>query len=271
MKPQNLIALLLFLGGAVWALTRNEYAVREIQSRYYAAISPFLKSGSTLETKARAMTQETQHSKELEIRLQEAEKKVGRLEIVESRFRELEKENASLREAVKFTANTRFDVVAASIVRRQPTTWWQTVEIDRGEDAKVGAQLPVLSYEGLVGKVDLVRKDRASVVLLTDEKCQVSAKVEGTPEVGILSGQRGQFEGTPLLRLRFLSKDATVRKGQRVFTTGRGGLFPANVLLGTVESVEKGSLDSEALVRPSVNFADLETVFVVLLKGDKQQ
>ncbi|MGC4017746.1 MAG: rod shape-determining protein MreC [Luteolibacter sp.] len=77
------------------------------------------------------------------------------------------------------------------------------------------------------------------MVLLTDEKCQVSAKVEGTPEVGILSGQRGQFEGTPLLRLRFLSKDATVKKGQRVFTTGRGGLFPTNILLGTVESVEK--------------------------------
>lgn len=267
MKPQNLIALLLFLGGAVWALTRNEYAVRDIQTAYYSAISPFLKSGSALETRARAMMQETHHSKELEVRLQEAESKMGRLELIETRFRDLERENASLRDAVKFKAATKFDVVAAQVARRQPTTWWQTIEIDRGEQSKIGPQLPVLSSEGLVGKVDLVRKDRASVVLLTDEKCQVSAKVEGTPEVGILSGQRGQFEGTPLLRLRFLSKDAQIKPGQRVFTTGRGGLFPANVLLGTVESVEKNSLDSEALVRPSVNFADLGTVFVVLLKA----
>jgi len=49
-----------------------------------------------------------------------------------------------------------------------------------------------------------------------------------------------------------------------VLTTGRGGIFQANILLGTIDSVEKGALDSEALVRPSVNFADLGAVFVVL-------
>ncbi|NJM37916.1 MAG: hypothetical protein HC845_08725 [Akkermansiaceae bacterium] len=96
------------------------------------------------------------------------------------------------------------------------------------------------------------------------KKCQVSAKVEGSPEVGILSGQRGSFDGTPMLRLKYLSTDAAVQKGQRVLTSGRGGSFQANILLGTIESVQKGALDSEALVRPSVNFADLSTVFVVL-------
>ncbi len=157
-------------------------------------------------------------------------------------------------------------MVAAQVIRRQPTTWWQTVDIDSGEERGVGAQLAVLSNEGLVGKIDRIYKDqnRSSVLLLTDEKCQVSARVEGSPEVGILSGQRGRFDGTPMLRLRFLSTDADLRPGQRVFTTGRGGIFQANILLGTIVSVEKGALDSEALVRPSVNFADLGTVFVVL-------
>ena len=67
-----------------------------------------------------------------------------------------------------------------------------------------------------------------------------------------------------MLRLKYLSPNASVRPGQRVFTTGRGGIFQANILLGTIVSVEKGALDSEALVRPSVNFADLGAVFVVL-------
>ena len=49
MKPLNLIALLLFLGGAVWAFTRSERAVREIQNLYFSAMAPFLKSGSQLE------------------------------------------------------------------------------------------------------------------------------------------------------------------------------------------------------------------------------
>jgi rod shape-determining protein MreC len=171
-----------------------------------------------------------------------------------------------MRHALEFKKATQFDVVAALVTRRQPTTWWQTAEIDAGQERGIGTQFPVLSNEGLVGKIDWTDKGRSSVLLLTDEKCQVSAKVEGTPEVGILSGQRGQFMGKPLLRLKFLSKNAELRPGQRVFTTGRGGIFQPNILLGTIESVEKGAMDSEALVRPSVNFADLGTVFVVLAR-----
>lgn len=266
MKPLHLIALLLFLGGAMWALTRSDRAVREIQNAYYQAMSPFLKTGSKLETHARAFLTETRHSKELETELEITREQLGRLRLIEERFRALENENQQLRHALDFKKTTNFDVVAARVIRRQPATWWQTVEIDAGSKRGIGTQLAVLSNEGLVGKIDRVDNggDRSSVLLLTDEKCQVSARVESSPEVGILSGQRGSFDGEPMLRLRFLSSNAAVRPGQRVFTTGRGGIFQPNILLGTIHSVEKGALDSEALVRPSVNFADLGAVFVVL-------
>ena len=84
------------------------------------------------------------------------------------------------------------------------------------------------------------------------------------PEVGILSGQRGEFDRSPTLRLRFLSKNASLKPGQRVFTTGRGGIFQPNILVGTIISLERGPLDSEALVKPAVDLSDLGTVFVVL-------
>lgn len=264
MKPLNLIALLLFLGGAVWALTRSERVVRDIQRSYFSAISPFLSSGSKLETTARDFLKEVEHSKVAEAKLETVEAEINKLRIIESRLREVEAENAQLHHALNFKEATRFDVRPARVIRRQPTTWWQTVDIDAGEEQGIGIQLAVLSNEGLVGKIDRADKKRSSVLLLTDEKCQVSAKVEGSPEVGILSGQRGANDGEPKLRLRFLSRDALVKPGQRVFTTGRGGIFQANILLGTIEHVEKGGLDSEAIVRPSVDFADLGTVFVVL-------
>ncbi|MEO7101353.1 MAG: rod shape-determining protein MreC [Luteolibacter sp.] len=264
MKPLNLIALLLFLGGAVWAFTLSNRAVREIQGYYFSAMSPFLRSGSQMETHARKFLDETRHSKELEVELNATRSELGRLRIIESRFRDLEYENVQLRHALDFKKATHFDVAPAQVIRRHPTTWWQTVDIDAGEERGIGTQLAVLSNEGLVGKIDRPDKGRSSVILLTDEKCQVSARVEGSPEVGILSGQRGDFVGNPLLRLRFLSTNAALHTGQRVFTTGRGGIFQPNILLGTIDSVQKGALDSEALVKPSVNFADLGTVFVVL-------
>ena len=266
MKPLNLIALLLFLGGAVWALTRSDRTVREIQNAYYSAISPFLKSGSKMETQARAFLKETHHSKQLETELDVTREQLGRLRIIASRLHALEIENEQLRHALDFKKTTHFDVIAARVIRRNPTTWWQTLEIDAGSKQGIGTQFSVLSNEGLVGMIDRIDDggERSSVLLLTDEKCQVSARVEGSPEVGILSGQRGGFDGDPLLRLRFLSSNAAVRPGQRVFTTGRGGTFQANILLGTIDSVEQGALDSEALVRPAVNFEDLGAVFVVL-------
>jgi len=265
MKPLNLVALLVFLAGTVWVLTRSELTVREIQTAYYKSISVFLKTGSAMETHARKFLDEVEHSKALEAKATSLEGEVGGLRLMQTRFRELEDENAQLRHALEFQKRSRFKVVAAHITRRQPTTWWQTVEIDRGSSSGLGVALPVLSNEGLVGKVDRIGTTESTVILLTDEKCQVSVKVEGSTEVGIVSGQRGANEqGVPLLRLKFLSKDAKIRPRQRVYTTGRGGLFPPNILVGEITSVENGALDSEAFVRPAVNFVDPGTVFVVL-------
>ena len=67
-----------------------------------------------------------------------------------------------------------------------------------------------------------------------------------------------------MLRLRYLSKEAKIKPGSTVITTGRAGLFPANINLGTVVSSELGAIDAEALVKPAVDFAALDTVFVLL-------
>lgn len=264
MKPINLLVLLLFLAGTVWALTRSERAVREIQRGYYSAIGPFLRSGSAIETKARSFLEEVRSSEDLEAEVADLRQEVGRLRLLEDRIPLLEAENDRLREALGFQQQSRFQVVAARVIRRQPSTWWQTVIIDRGDEEGIGVQMPVVAGRGLVGKVDQPLTGMSTVILLTDEACQVSARVEGTGEVGILNGQRGSPEGDPLLRLRYLSRDAAVRPGMEVYSTGRGGIFPANLLLGTVVSLESGSYDAEALVRPSVDFANLDTVFVVL-------
>lgn len=263
MKPLNLLALLLFLGGAAWALTRSERTVREIQATYYRLLSPFLTVGSELETHARQFLDEVEHSKTLEAEVEAMREDFDRLRLIEEQFRTVEAENARLRRALDFKERTRFDVVAARVTRRQPATWWQTIEIDRGGEAGIATAYPVVTDRGLVGKIDLLGDDHSTVILLTDEACQVSAKVEGSPEVGILSGQRQQFSGSPLLRLRFLSRDARVQEGMRVFSTGRGGLFPADLLLGEIIRVEPGALDTEAVVKPSVDFEELSTVFIL--------
>jgi rod shape-determining protein MreC len=263
MKPLNLLALLLFLAGLGWALTRSERAVREIQATYYRAISPFLSGGSELELQARRFLQEVESSKRLEAEVEAMRDDLARLRLIESELRKLEAENARLRKALGFVESDRFELVAAQVSRRNTDRWWETIEIDQGQRAGIAAADTVVTEQGLVGKVDRAGPERSKVLLLTDEACQVSAKVEGTPEVGILQGQREQFGETPRLRLRFLSRDARLRPGMRVLSTGRGGLFPADLMLGKIDQVLPGPLVSEAMVGPSVDFGDLGTVFVL--------
>jgi rod shape-determining protein MreC len=265
MKPLNLLALLCFLAGSVWVLTLSDRAVRKIQQAYYAAISPFLKGGSELELGARSFVEEVHHSEDLERELQSLELEYGRLLAIESQFRELEKENRDLRAALEFKQRSSFDAVAARVIKRQPANWLESVTINRGSRSGIGPQEPVLANGGLAGKVDKVppNDDIATVILLTDESCQVSVQVDGTPEVGILSGQRGRYGEVPLLVLRYLSRDAAVQPGMKVLTTGKGGLFPPDVLVGTIESFEPTSFYGVAKVRPSVDFVNLNILFVM--------
>ncbi len=105
--------------------------------------------------------------------------------------------------------------------------------------------------------------ERSSVLLLTDEKCQVAARVEGSPEVGILSGQRGGFDGDPMLRLRFLSANAAVRPGQRCSPpAGAAPSRPTSSWNHRFRRERRAGFRSPR--PPSVNFADLGAVFVVL-------
>jgi len=262
MKAQNLIALLLFIAGAVWALTRSESTVRNIQKNYYVAISPFLESGSDLESKARAFLKEYEHSETYRIKYQLAKEDLDKKRMEVAQLRKIELENARLNQALKFQKQETFHVLAAKIIRRHPSTWWQTVIINRGEKHGVGVLLPILSPQGLVGKIDAISKNTSTVILLTDEKCKVSAKIKGSPEVGILSGQRGQVGDSPVLRLSYLSKNAKIKPGAEVYSTGRGGLFPPDILLGTIISFESGPLYGEALVKPAVDFNTLQIVFI---------
>lgn len=266
MKPLNLLVLLLFLWGVIWVVTLSESSVRQIQQAYYATISPFVKGGSELELKTRSFLAEVEHSKDLENRLKSIEEEFGKLRLIEGRLRELERENNELRAALEFKKRTTLEVIAARVIKRQPSTWWETAILNRGEDSGIGPQIPVIAPGGLAGKIDTVAKSTSSMILLTDERCQVSVQVEGTPEVGILHGVRGHYGEKPLLRLRHLSRDAAVRPGMKVVTTGKGGLFPENILVGTVAEFRKRAVEGEADVEPSVDFEKLGVVFVIAEK-----
>jgi len=232
MKPFNFVALLLFAAGLVWVFTLSERTVRQIQKTYYSAISPIISKGGETEQFAKNFIKEVEHSEDLEKRLIRANHERDQHKLIADQVRILEIENNELREV---------------------------------------SLCVIASNGGLVGRLQLPSDEVSSVLLITDEISQVSARVEGTTEVGLLAGQRTTYGNAPKLRLRYLSKNAVLSKGMKVYTDGRGKLFPADIPIGTIEDFEVGPVYIEADVIPSVNFSELQTVFVIAdLSGEHE-
>jgi rod shape-determining protein MreC len=125
--------------------------------------------------------------------------------------------------------------------------------------------MPVLTTEGLVGRISSVSLTRSQVTLLGDPNCRVAARVENdTRDTGVI-GPGGPLD-SEYVELGFLSRNANLKPGQMVRTSGNGGIFPRDILIGkVVEShpVEYG-LNTVATVKLAANLSALEEVWVMV-------
>lgn len=264
MKTFNILALLAFIAGTVLVFTMDADRKRMIQEKVLGIFSPFIHSSAGVENLiAPPSSSESLDPQELQTRNEELRMEVQRLRIIAQKHNEMVDEINELRKVLDYKSASPFKLTAARVVKRSSATWWNTLLINKGSLDGIGTDSPVITDQGLVGKTGKLAAHMAEVILLTDEMCRVSAKVEGTLEQGILSGERGGLDITPQLRLRFLSRNAPVTVGANVYSSGEGGVFPSNLLLGRIIRFENRDISGEAIVRPAVDFANLEYVFIV--------
>ena len=269
MSRLNIIALIVFAGLLIWVTLFQPEAVSRSQNGAMGIFEPFMKASSRLESGGETVGTESLSPVQLQSLVADLERERDRLKLEVIQLDEIVRENNELRRALQYVEKAPLEVVAARVINRKPSNWYSTLIIDKGSDHGVSVDSPVIvpvgEAAGLVGKVtEVIGSNSALVLLLTDEMCQVSAKLQNSQEQGILNGQRGALRTMPNLRRRYLSKEAEAGTGRKVLSSGAGGLFPPDLLLGEVIGFEIGAIDAEALVRPSVNFEELVDLFVVL-------
>lgn len=152
---------------------------------------------------------------------------------------------------------------AARLIKGSASPSSHRVVIDKGSLDGIVADSPVITSDGLVGKTATPEPHTTKVILLIDERCRVSARVEGTSEQGILNGENEAHEAHPQLHLHFLSRYAKIVMGSHVYSSGEGGLFPTGLPLGRVKLFKSGDVSGEAIVEPAVDFSALDQVFVI--------
>lgn len=161
--------------------------------------------------------------------------------------------------------------VTSRVIARSPTVWYSTVTIDRGSSSGVDADDPVVTGDGLVGRVTETTAGTARVTLITDHRSAVSAKVLPEGPSGVITPEVGE---TGELLLDFIEEDTDVEEDQMVVTAGwRAGrlssLFPYGIEIGKVTDATSDEQETyqRVHVKPFVNLRELDYVRVLTEPG----
>ena len=175
---------------------------------------------------------------------------------------ELRQENERLRRLFGFVEEAPQRTLAARVIAEDASSWFRTIEIDRGSEEGVVEGLPVVNAAGLIGRVVRSTAHSARVLLITDASSAVAVLVQDQRIRGVCRGLGGA------LALDFALVQDEIQVGDGVVTSGLGGVFPKGLVVGYVRSVqrEQFGLFQTVEVEPAVDFAHLEEV-LVLLRG----
>jgi rod shape-determining protein MreC len=151
--------------------------------------------------------------------------------------------------------------VAASVIGRDPSPFLHYVIIDKGSDDGLRHGMPVVTAQGLVGRVDAVIANAARVQLLNDAGSYVNVQLAATRTEAML---RGSLTGD--VTVEMVPQEANLKAGDVILTSALGGNYPPNILIGQVVSVRQleTELFQSASVQPAVNFTNLRAVLVVV-------
>jgi len=266
MRRTNIVALVVFLVAVSVILALNPRNTIKVQSAFLGMVSPFFRSGSAIQVRITNYRTALKSLGQLEQENQVLVTQNRELKTINETLRDLEQENNRLRRAIGYEERSVFQLIPARIIARDSGSWWNTVKIDRGFDDGIDPDMPVLTEDGLVGKTTTVSKNVSTVLLVADETCKVAALVEGTREQGIVRGERTSTATMPEISLNFLSKAADLKPGQKVYTSGVGGVYPSGVEIGVIKDFKVRELDGRATLIPAVDLTTLQDVFIVVGK-----
>ncbi len=165
-------------------------------------------------------------------------------------------ENLRLIHLLNLTEHTGFKTIAARVIGRDAGNWWKSIQIDRGSRDGLRENLAVLNADGLIGKVVNVTPGEARVLLLIDPNCKVSALLQDSREPGVVAGTQ----------MTYVDRNAKIKPGENVITSGLGGIFPKGILIGTVvkAGLNRQGMYQDLELKPAADFRRLEEVVVIL-------
>jgi len=264
------IFVTVFLAGVISGSFRN--GLRRLVSSFSSGITsiPSSVSDKYSEVKNNFTDAEYLHKemKKLQLQLQTQKLQYYDTEV-------LRRENEQLKALLKLQSDMKQDVISARIIMREPLSWFRNFTINRGSKHNVEIGQPVLYDGNLIGRVKEVFSDRSIVITIADPDCQVSCRIKGTSYYGVMKGKGGgSLFKAPDCQLEYVFRDAELKMGMIVETSGFGERIPAGLPIGSLIKDDEHSEIGRAVnniykstkVYPFADFSDPVFVTVITSK-----
>jgi rod shape-determining protein MreC len=191
----------------------------------------------------------------------------GEMQRLQLRNQELESQNAEAQRLASLLsfhdAHTETQMLAAEVIGSSSDPYSHTLFINRGEKDRVRMNQPVITPEGVIGKIVEVFPHSAQVQLINDPNSGVGALFSTTRTHGVVRGS-----GEPNPHMEYVANEEKVTQGEMVVTSGEDRIFPKDLLIGTVESSKTSNTFQVITVKPAARLDRLEDVIVLLSQHD---
>ncbi|MDH3356798.1 MAG: rod shape-determining protein MreC [Desulfobacteraceae bacterium] len=176
-------------------------------------------------------------------------------------LKEFELSNSRLRNLLNFKKTITDRVLSAEVIGKDPSPWFKTVLIDKGENDGVETGMAVVVPKGIAGQVTDVSANYSKVLLIIDHNSAVDALVQNDRARGIIQG-----DAAGQCLFKYVLRKHDIKIGDIVVSSGLDGVFPKGLAVGYVSAVikPKSGIFQDVTVSPYVDFEKLEEVLIVL-------
>lgn len=263
---RSTIVVLLFLGLCFVTIrlstpARNFLSPFEIWFR--DLLAPLQSGVSTVTRLGKDTIQNIWSLKDLQEENEELKKQLEKLNAEKNLLEEYRQQNIRLREllALESSLNSDYQFVAAEVIARDLKNWNHRITINKGSQDGLTKDMAVVTYRGLIGRINSVTSSTAEVILITDSQGAVGSLLQSSRFPGVVEGTT---DNSGLLQMIHLPFDAPVQENEVVISSGLGEIIPKGLRIGYVTEikVEPNGLMKKAIIKP---FADLDRIEEVLV------
>jgi rod shape-determining protein MreC len=167
-----------------------------------------------------------------------------------------------LRKLLELKEKLPYQTIAAEVIATSPSNYYFTITIDKGSNQGLKRNMVVLSTDGVIGRILQVAAQSSKVLLISDQRSAVGAVIDRTRARGIIDGI-----GKGSCKLTLEQTDTDVKLGDTLVTSGLGGVFPKDLVLGTISKINRHPRSgwiTSIFITPAANVFRIEEVLVIL-------